>query len=440
MYWSGNCITPTTMKAAIHLVKITMRIRSRTGTPTSKSSRRGSDITQKLILKQNFEILNVSTIEWTFFPWMRSTLVHDKEIKRGEKKTTRLPSFSSVSGKDERTSRSKCEVERSTSRLPEVQRLQKIIWNQWRANWVRMNFLQKIHIVADSPKIQEKSGRSSNESRRIRRSDHLDVSVQRYLLDKENSNECLSNSEKVKPYAKKCFPRGRWSFLGPRKNDTERTSANLEDNTILLQMSWWKFSKKVDIRHFEVSVRWIEDGWKQYRKYAIHFSAESSHAELLISHDSHSKPTQYYRSCSELVWRIDSAGTWSIALEHGEISRNRKKWSLSYRPPRRQRETACIFMLKDLKNCQARSNSRKLLNQRDSWRECPLECTSKIFHDVDDGFESKIRACREYTKPREDPSSEVIAWISHTKIGPILHVKTNSDIVNIRRRIKMLGC
>ena len=39
------------------------------------------DITQKLILEQNFEIPNVSSTEWTFTPWMRSTLLYDKVIK-----------------------------------------------------------------------------------------------------------------------------------------------------------------------------------------------------------------------------------------------------------------------------------------------------------------------------------------------------------------------
>ena len=39
------------------------------------------DITQRLILEQDFEILNVSTIEWTFTPWMRFTLLHDTVVK-----------------------------------------------------------------------------------------------------------------------------------------------------------------------------------------------------------------------------------------------------------------------------------------------------------------------------------------------------------------------
>ena len=38
-------------------------------------------ITQRLILEQSIEILNVSTMMWRFTPWMRSTLCHDQVIK-----------------------------------------------------------------------------------------------------------------------------------------------------------------------------------------------------------------------------------------------------------------------------------------------------------------------------------------------------------------------
>ena len=39
------------------------------------------DITQRLIVEQSFEILNVSTMLWSVTPWMRSTLCHDQVIK-----------------------------------------------------------------------------------------------------------------------------------------------------------------------------------------------------------------------------------------------------------------------------------------------------------------------------------------------------------------------
>ena len=35
-------------------------------------------VTRRLILEHTAEILNVSTIEWAFSPWTRSTLLHDQ--------------------------------------------------------------------------------------------------------------------------------------------------------------------------------------------------------------------------------------------------------------------------------------------------------------------------------------------------------------------------
>ena len=71
------------------------------------------DITQRLILEHALKILNVSTIEWRFTPWMRSTLLHDKEIKWARAEVHGLLRFSSMSGKDARTFRSECKMERS---------------------------------------------------------------------------------------------------------------------------------------------------------------------------------------------------------------------------------------------------------------------------------------------------------------------------------------
>ena len=39
------------------------------------------DITERLILKHGAEIVNVSTIEWTFFSWTRSTLIGARSSK-----------------------------------------------------------------------------------------------------------------------------------------------------------------------------------------------------------------------------------------------------------------------------------------------------------------------------------------------------------------------
>ena len=41
--------------------------------------------------------------------------------------------------------------------------------------------------------------------------------------------------------------------------DIERTITKLRESGILLPMSWWEFSKKVDIHSSDFSVRWIGD-------------------------------------------------------------------------------------------------------------------------------------------------------------------------------------
>ena len=45
----------------------------------------------------------------------------------------------------------------------------------------------------------------------------------------------------------------------------------------------------------------------------------------------------------------------------------------------KQRETACVFIDRDLKNGRTKSKPQKLVNLRDSWEESLLECTAKPF-------------------------------------------------------------
>ena len=82
----------------------------------------------------------------------------------------------------------------------------------------------------------------------------------------------------------------------------------------------------------------------------------------------------------------------------------------------RQRETACVFIIIDFLNWRKRSISRKVGESAGFIRRVQLECTAKTIHDLNDCFEGRIGACREYTKPREDADSEIMAWFDgHTK-------------------------
>ena len=69
---------PTTMKAAVHLGQ-----NYNENVVTYKNTKFAAlktlfDVTQKLLLNEKHEMLNVSTIVWHFTPWMRSTLLHEE--------------------------------------------------------------------------------------------------------------------------------------------------------------------------------------------------------------------------------------------------------------------------------------------------------------------------------------------------------------------------
>ena len=88
----------------------------------------------------------------------------------------------------------------------------------------------------------------------------------------ESVRNVFSNSEMVRDYARK-VPLGHPSFLGPgeeEENDMERTITNMKDSGILLQMSLLPISKTADIQSSELPVC------------TIHFSADPSHADLLL--------------------------------------------------------------------------------------------------------------------------------------------------------------
>ena len=84
----------------------------------------------------------------------------------------------------------------------------------------------------------------------------------------------------------------------------------------------------------------------------------------------------------------------------------------------RQRETACVCIFEIVKNWRTRFNSRKFVNLAGFIRRVSIGMHYLSVHDLNDGFEGRTGACREYALPCEDPESEITAWIDgHTRIG-----------------------
>ena len=132
----------------------------------------------------------------------------------------------------------------------------------------------------------------------------LDVDVQRRRLDKENCEECLSNSEKVKICAKKKGFRvdsGHSSAKEKTKNGMERTRTKLRENGIQRLLSCRKCQRKptADIpRQQCVKSRSLEkERWKMYES----VDCGINQYRTLVSLKSLSQSAQYPPCCSELV-------------------------------------------------------------------------------------------------------------------------------------------
>ena len=201
--------------------------------------------------------------------------------------------------------------------------------------------------------------------------------------------------------------------------------------------------------------------WMMYQ--VIHFTTDSPRCRAFVSHDWLSKPVQYLRSSSELVWRFGSADSWSNASDHGDIRRKGERSVIS-----KDRSARCALSSTDTKDecsCSGRptacsswkiwwdTNNESLricgiheepligaersgffgTNTREEWgssrkpllcvssrvwrigergsiyeslrtcgvsEESLLECSTKTFTMWNDVFQGTTAACREYTSLR----------------------------------------
>ena len=257
---------------------------------------------------------------------------------------------------------------------------------------------------------------------------------------KQNSKECFSNFEKVKNYTKR-FPSGRWSFFVPGEEDKwHGTHTNKPERQ-------WTHCCRCHGCHFQrqrtsniprykcVKPRILEnERWKMYDPFQCRVS--ECRAFYFAQFTQQQWLSGYLVKRTWPRWNLLRRRTTSYLK-----NLNRKKRIPWYRHQGgmiKQRETACVYVDRDLKNYRTRSKSRKLVNLVDSWGESPIGVHYKTIHNVDDGFARRTGACREYTLLREEPGSEIIAWIGgQTKFGPVLQVQTTCrlDIYGVETQV-----
>ena len=340
------------------------------------------DISQRLILDQDFEILNVSSIEWKFTPWMRSTFT-TWQSNQGRKQRYASTQIQFFVWKDARAFRSQCKVERSTS-PPNTKIYLGSTENQMSSSGIFSPDLQTLQILQKIRTNWKLVSPEEFEDRIIFMS-----MINDNCLDEERKFYRMSlEFQEGQELRKKRLLLGHWSFLGPGEEENSAWNAQFHKPE-----GQWNSTAGVMVGNFKESghpviraTGALKRGFLKRKggRCTIHFNAESSNAELFISHNSLSKSAQYLRSSGELMWRIDSADTWSNAREHGHVRCEGKRSVTSKVGTAqkrhqggmiKQRETACVFIIKDLKNCRRRSTSRKPVNLRDSWGESPSECT-----------------------------------------------------------------
>ena len=322
------------------LDKSTMRIWFPSGTTTSMLSTRWSWITQRLILNQHHEILNVSTIEWRFTPWMKSTLLHDKVIKWADAKvhvySNSVLCLVRMHGHPEAKEKWKDPFQ---------------LLQQSNGCWELFgleNQLSSSGIFDRTYNIGDSQRDPGQKFRGFSMSSHLHVHVNDINWTKTgHCNECFSNSEEVKIFAKR-FPLGHWSFFGPGEEGNWYGTHNCKPAG-----QWILTTADVVVENYKDSGHsafWATGPLgrsflsKEGGRSTIHISAEPSNADLLFrTHHSANHLSIYGTQlilCHSQAWRNPSqlercwfVQSWSL-----------KKWIRWYRHWGRvfkKRETDC---------------------------------------------------------------------------------------------------
>ena len=278
----------TTMRAAVHLGQHQNENLVTHKNTNSQELKALFDITLKLILDQNFEILNVSTIGWTF-SMVRSTLLHDKVTKgrtqvhvysdsvlclgrmHGHPESEGYRELFGIDGEQ-------FEFHGHFSQDIQHWRFSK----RFRTKW------QLLKQVQNNLKIGSSSCLCSTT-----------LTGQR----KGYSTECSSNSEKVQNYERKLQLR-HWSFLGPGEIEKRYGTHSYKPE------GQWNTTADVmvdDFKHYGHPVlrasSALDRGFlrKKGGRCTIHFRAEPFERRAFISHNSFCKSAQYLRSSSEVV-------------------------------------------------------------------------------------------------------------------------------------------
>ena len=247
---------------------------------------------------------------------------------------------------------------------------------------------------------------------------------------KGNKEECLANARVVKLLAKK-FGIGQWSFIGP---GSEKKWNSMEDNSS--QGIWDHIAEKMLLEFAESGCPIFRATTpfsrcklksKGHGKLSIHFPADHQTIEtifrIIVSANQLSLYGAVANMCEEFETHQDRSGELDVLMGQSIVLSEIK---------------AEVPLENDILSHQNlllhRYEERiKMLSQENKVSKFCMDAgfihvveVGQNFMTKDTGEQFFARACREYTLPRNDESSQPKAWIQgNTRIGPVLEITTS---------------
>ena len=247
---------------------------------------------------------------------------------------------------------------------------------------------------------------------------------------KGNEEECVANAKVVSIFAKK-FGIGQWSFIGP---GSEKKWYSMEENSP--QGIWDHIADKMLLEFaesgcpiFRATTPLSRSNLKSkgHGKLSIHFAADQETIETIFRIIVFANQLSLYGAvanmCEEFESHQDRSGQPAVLMGQSIVLSDIKTEVLlendipSHQNLLLQRYEERIEML-------SRENKVSKFCMDAGFVHVVEVGQHFMTKDTEEQFFA--RACREYTLPRNDDSSQPIGWIQgNTRIGPVLEITTS---------------
>ena len=249
---------------------------------------------------------------------------------------------------------------------------------------------------------------------------------------KGNKEECLANAEVVSIYAKK-FGIGRWSFIGP---GSEKKWYCVEENSP--QGIWDHIAEKMLLEFaesgcpiFRATTPLSRGKFKSegHGKLSIHFVADELTVEtiyrIIISVNQLSVYGAVAAICEEFEDHQDRTGQPVILVGQSIVLGKVKAEAPVHDEDPRNDQIIWQQYIQQIESLSPENRSSKFCKEAGFMRVVEVG-QYFVTKDTGDFRPFQSGACREYTLPRDDQSSQPTWWIQgNMRIGPVLEVTTS---------------